>query len=483
MTYEDLVDALQDVFDLDDIARHKTVGRMQDRAKALGKLALFKDAYKDAKRRAEDYIARVEADIAQENHSTIFLERDRNGQPYKTIENYTAILRGDERFDTLVLNELTRRPEVTENLKTRAWTDADDSVALGHIESTYRLYDESKYRHAMNALLMQRAYNPIKTIVDMLEWDGQPRIEEFLVKWGKAQDNRAVREASRLIFAGGIHRLYNPGCKFDDVVILVGAQGGGKSTLVRWLNIRDEFFAEVNEIDGQKGIESLAGAWICELSELLALRRAKEVEAVKGYITRQRDKYRMPYARLVTDNPRRNIFIGTTNNVQFLTDKTGNRRFYPVEVECTGTWLYDNKEECQEYIKQCWAEARELYYDGKLQNYANYDIIDDLRDMQMAAVESDWREGAIEAYLETKPVGTKVCVMTLWEHALDMPEGQKPKRNESGEIGLIMRGMDGWVRYRANAQHRYRFDGYGVQVAWEKVSNCFTHVNEDELPF
>ncbi len=397
MTYEDLVEALPDIFDLDDITRHKALGRMQDRAKALGKLMLFREAYRDAKNTAAEYIRRVAEDLAQENHSAVFLERDRNGQPYKTIENYLNILRGDERFDTLVLNELTRRPEVTENLKTRAWSDADDSASLGYIESTYQLCDEKKYQHAMNILLMQRAYNPIKTIVDMLEWDGTHRIEEFLIKWGKAQDTRAVREASRLIFAGGIHRLYNPGCKFDDVVILVGVQGGGKSTLVRWLNIKDDFFAEVNEIDGQKGVEALAGAWICELSELLALRRAKEVEAVKGYISRQCDKYRMPYAKLTTDNPRRNIFIGTTNNAQFLADKTGNRRFYPVEVECTGNWLYDHKDECKAYIEQCWAEARELYYDGKLQAFANFDLIEDLRDMQMAAVESDWREGAIEA--------------------------------------------------------------------------------------
>jgi predicted P-loop ATPase len=80
------------------------------------------------------------------------------------------------------------------------------------------------------------------------------------------------------------------------VPVLIGThQGEGKSTLVRWLAIHDKYFSEVTEMDGQRAIEQLAGAWICEIAELLAMTKAKEVESVKSYITRQRDKYRKPY--------------------------------------------------------------------------------------------------------------------------------------------------------------------------------------------
>ncbi len=156
----------------------------------------------------------------------------------------------------------------------------------------------------------------------------------------KAEDNEYTREVSRLIFAGGIHRLYSPGCKFDDVPVLIGtSQGEGKSTIVRWLAIHDDHFTEVTEIDGQKGVEQLEGAWICEIAELLALTKAKEQEAVKSYIARLKDKYRKPWGKNTDELPRRCIFIGTTNNEQFLRDKTGNRRFYPVKVNSKGQFI------------------------------------------------------------------------------------------------------------------------------------------------
>ena len=118
--------------------------------------------------------------------------------------------------------------------------------------------------------------------------------------------------------------------------IFMGKQGCGKSSFIRWLAIKDSFFKEISEIDGQKGIEAVEGAWICEMSELLALTKSKEVEAVKSYITRQNDTYRKPYERRITENPRKCIIIGSTNRSQFLTDKTGNRRFLPIQVNCDG---------------------------------------------------------------------------------------------------------------------------------------------------
>ena len=115
--------------------------------------------------------------------------------------------------------------------------------------------------------------------------------------------------------------------------VLIGTkQGEGKSTLVRWLAMKDDYFTEVTEIEGQKGMEAVEGAWICEMGELLALTKAREIEAVKSYLTRLADRYRRPFDRRVTDHKRQCIFIGTTNKEQFLTDKTGNRRFYPVKV-------------------------------------------------------------------------------------------------------------------------------------------------------
>lgn len=86
----------------------------------------------------------------------------------------------------------------------------------------------------------------------------------------------------------------------------------------------DAFFREVTVLEGQKGSEAVEGAWICEMAELLALRRAKDAEAVKGFISRQSDSYRRPYQRHTEDVPRGCIYIGTTNRAEFLTDVTGS---------------------------------------------------------------------------------------------------------------------------------------------------------------
>ena len=166
-------------------------------------------------------------------------------------------------------------------------------------------------------------------------------------------------------------------------------QGEGKSTLIRWLALDDKYFTEVSEFDGQRGIEALEGAWICEVGEMPAMVKAQQQEAVKAYLTRINDKYRKPFDKRVTEHPRQCIFIGTTNKAQFLTDKTGNRRFYPVVVHQSGYDLFEHEEEIKADIKQCWAEALHLYKENKLLPYADRKLIDVIRKEQANAVEDD----------------------------------------------------------------------------------------------
>ena len=316
----------------------------------------------------------------------------------------------------------------------------------------------------MRIVFAENKYNPVKDIIESTKWDGTPRINELLCKWLGVEDEPYAHEVSRLIFAGGIHRIYNPGCKFDDMPVLVGRQGEGKSTFVRWLAMEDEFFREVNEIDGQKGIEALEGAWICEMGELLALTRAKEVEAVKSYLTRLNDHYRKPFDKRTSDHARQCIFIGTTNKAEFLTDKTGNRRFYPVICNNSGYDLFNHKEEIQNDIRQCWAEAKYLYDVGELNPYADRSLLEIIRKKQAAAVEDDYRVGMIEAYLNEKDKNGNdrdmVCVVELWQEALK--EYGKPNKRDSVEIGMIMSSFTDWEK----SSKAFRVNNYGVQRVW-----------------
>ena len=394
-----------------------------------------------------------------------------------SIDTFLRLM--NERFsDSIRYNVLLGRAEVlNDDGKTwLPWNDTNDAALRWHFQSTDGLAHKENLADAFRLFCAQNQVNPLTNLLDTLVWDGTPRISNFLHKVLKANDNAYIREVSRLIFAGGIHRAYNPGCKFDDMAVLIGEkQGEGKTTLVRWLALEDEFFREVTDMSGREGIESLSGAWICEVGELLAMTRVKESEAVKSYITRQEDTYRAPYDRHPQTKPRRCIFIGTTNNAQFLSDKTGNRRFYPVRCHCTGYDLFNNKAEIKEYIRQCWAEALALYKEDKLPPYANRDLLMEIREEQEKAMEDDWRIGMIQSYMERKNPGETVSVIELWYLALNQDAKSKPARKDSIEIMQIASRMPGWER----AEKPARTAEYGLQkvlvkrfTALEKPPDC-----------
>lgn len=399
------------------------------------------------------------------------LAPDEKGRPANTVNNFFLIMVQDRKFESVRYNELTGCAEIhTFNkgrLEIRRWTDADEAESTRYIEEQYGLYSRDKHASALRLLFNERKYNPIKDIVDGIVWDGQSRIREFLIKWAKCEDNPYTREVSRLIFAGGINRLYAPGTKFDDVPILIGTkQGEGKSSLIRFLAINDSYFGEISSVEGQVSIEQLQGKWICEISELLMLTKNKDQEAVKAYITRSVDSYRKPWDKNVTEFPRRCIFLGTSNDSNPLVDKTGNRRYYPVEVHCNGYELFDHEQECRDYILQCWAEARELYKAGKMPNYADRKYVELYREAQENAMQDDWRVGAITAFLDKKSAGEYTCVREVAHRALspnpDFPH--EPSLAESKDLGRILNKLPDWERVNGS-----RVVGiYGNQRCWRK---------------
>ena len=409
-------------------------------------------------------------------NAEIALAFDGQGKPLSTIDNFLLILRNDKEFESLRFNQLSYSPEHIVNGKLERWQDKDDSKARFYIEQKYKIHNREKLDDALRILFAEREYHPIKQIIESVEWDGVSRIQELFIKWLKCEDTPYIREVTRLVFAGGIHRLYNAGCKFDDVCVLIGTkQGEGKSSFVRWLAIKDEFFTEVTEIEGQKGVEAIEGAWVCEIAELLAVTKSKEVEAVKSYITKLVDRYRRPFDRRTTDHKRQCVFIGTTNKEQFLTDKTGNRRWYPVKVNSSGYDLHDNKNAIQADILQAWAEAKYLYDKGELKPYANRNLLEDIRAKQEQAVEDDYRVGMITEYLSHQ-YKDRVCILELWKYALDN-QFSKPTRRESNEIALILQSIGGWERTKVE-----RHSEFGNQQFWHRVPN-WEEIKDGELPF
>lgn len=382
-----------------------------------------------------------------------------------TIETFLTLL--EDTFEgSIRLNKLSSKPEQLVDGKWEPWGDADDAVVRLHFQSRYDLYHKQHLDDAFRIYLKTHAVDPLLDMLNSLKWDGKPRIEQALNHLTGCGDTPYTREVSRLLFSGGIHRAYRPGCKFDDVPVLVGRQGGGKSALVRLLAMDDTFFREVKTFEGSEGVEALSGGWIIEIPEMLATARAKEVELVKAYITRQEDTYRVPYDKYVNALKRRCIFVGTTNNPTFLVDRTGNRRFYPINCEISGYAFFDHIEEHREYVRQCWAEARTLFERGELKPYASFDLLSEIKEVQEAAVEDDPREGLIRAYCERLPVGSVVCVMELWVRALNQDASMKlPSRRDSIDIGQAVMKIPGWER----TKRAVRTTEYGVVKGFRKA--------------
>ena len=406
------------------------------------------------------------------------LQTDIKNNPLKTIPNFVRIFEFDNNLKDLVrFNELTNSAE---NARTgKVWNDHDDSLVKAYIEQVYQIRNNECYYDAFNIASHKRTYNPIKIIIESNKWDGKPHIENLLQKYLGCEDNAYTKEVARLIFAGGIARLYDNGCKFDFMPIFKGKQGSGKSSFIRWLAINDSWFKEVSDIDGQEGREAVEGAWICEISELLALTKSKEVEAVKSFITRQNDSYRKPYERRVTDNPRKCIFIGTTNKTQFLTDKTGNRRFLPIETYSDGYDLYAKEKECREEILQCWLEAKHNYDNNNYSLVANKEILDEIIKQQQECLEDDWRVGVIEKYIANK---RQTCVKDIWDNAFGFSEKPMTKKDSNDIVSIFDNEfLEDWEKVST-----IRFNEYGRQKGWRrklKPNSDLIPIDNEELPF
>ena len=380
-------------------------------------------------------------------------------------------MENDRHYDGIRYNEMRGKAEIHSivkgELKVDPWTDADEAQSMNYIESAFGIYSKDKHSAALRILFQKRAYNPLVQIVESIEWDGKDRCQHFLTKWGLAEDSPYTREVSRLIFAGGIHRLYEPGCKFEDVPILMGDQGCGKSTLVRYLAINDDFFGELKVMEGQQAIEDLSGKWIMEIPEMSAFTKAKDQEAIKAFISRQRDSYRKPYDRNTTELYRRCTFLASSNDRNCLVDKTGNRRWYPVELKSNGYDIFEQEAEIRDYVNQCWAEAREHLHDKEMQPFADRRLLDKFQEAQENAMQDDWREGAIRAFLDKKVPGELTCVREVCHRALspnpDFPK--EPSLIESKDIGKILNRLPDWERVNGSR----KVGNYGNQKCWRKT--------------
>ena len=445
-----------------------------------------------AKERTQAAQTEFESESDDEDWQTV-LELDKQGKVKDTLTNIAAILRHDPQLQNIVYNEFKCMVDVIGDLPWKqvkpGWGDTDISCAKLYFERVYGIWSPTKFKDALLAVVSaERLYHPIKEYFETLQWDGTERVDTLLIDYLGAEDTQYVRAVTRKTLAAAVARVYEPGIKFDSILVLNGPQGIGKSTLFTLLG--KQWYSDslsITDMKDKTAAEKLQGYWILELGELAGMKKV-DVETMKSFVTRTDDKFRQSYGVVVESHPRSCIIVGSTNSEGgFLRDITGNRRFWPVHVSGNGKF---HPWELTE-VDQIWAEAIERYRAGE-ELYLKGRVAADAYAMQQDAMESDDREGVIADYLETLlPVnwdkmdlfqrrsflggsefdgapkaGTvrreKVCIMEIWCECFGK-ERQNLKRSDSYEVESILMKVGGWEPIQGLKSGKTRFPLYGPQ--------------------
>lgn len=363
--------------------------------------------------------------------------------------------------------------------KDTAWTDSDLAELSLYLERYYGIVNRQNIKTARTAVWGRNAFHPIKDYLESLEWDGKPRLDTLLVDYLGAQDNAYVRAVTRKFFVAAVARILNPGTQFDEILTLEGPQGCGKSQFIRHIAGDDWVNDSLQTFTGKEAYEALQGSWFVEVAELAANRRA-DVNQSKHFISKQSDRFRKAYAELTGNYKRQCVFVGTTNQTDFLRDMTGNRRWWIVSVDGSGP--KDIWKDLAAERDQIFAEARHFFEAGEpihldkeiaklaevVQEEYRYksvreDQIAEFLEMELPEGWETMELAARQMWLETHDKEgvekrERVCLLEIWQEVLGGIRGHFPNADQR-EIRDILKKL-GWTK---EPSKRRMGKLYGVQ--------------------
>ena len=478
--------------DMDDEAKDGTPTNRMPSYNAMCELAASdtKVAALLAKERHDEAVKEFEGissnnNDAPENWMQKLKINPRTGVPLSTINNVVIILGNDPNLkNKFALNEFAGRGEVlallpwetpTEDEKTeyrrRLWSDTDTNNLYCYMEELYGITKRNVIDSALDIHSTKNKFNLVQDYIKALEWDGTPRLDTLFIDYLGAEDDAYTRAVCRKSFTAAVARAMVPGCKFDNMLILCGRQGLGKSTLLDKMS-RGWFNDSIRTFEGKEASELLPGVWIVEVAELDAFRKT-DVSRIKQFLSLRADRYRAAYGRNMSEFPRRCVFFGTCNQMEFLQDTTGNRRFWPVDVGINNPAKRVWKDLTDEVIDQIWAEAKmrwqigeNLFLSGDIEQAAN-DRQEAHRDVSPregkiidfvnCKVPADWSTWtldrrrdfwALEAHGNYQLVEReRICPIEVW---CELFNGSMTnyKAADIAEIRAVITSMQGWQRTR-----------------------------------
>lgn len=369
----------------------------------------------------------------------------------------------------------------------RIWTDTDDAGLYQHMEATYGITGREKIDTALMLAVASNKVNEVRDYLEGLKWDGVKRVETLLPDYLGSEDNIYTRAVMRKALTAAVVRAVVGGVKYDYMPIFAGPQGIGKSTFLANLG-RKWFSDSLTTFEGKEAAEMIQGTWINEVGELSAFTK-QETQVIKQFLSKREDIYRAAYGRRTDKYLRRCVFFGTSNDVEFLRDATGNRRFWPVDVGVQAP-TKDVWEDMPAEVDQIWAEAYVYYLSGE-SLFLSHEENEMAIQQQDAHREVSSHEGAVIEYVEamvpeswhtlTKemrrmyltgnmaaPEGIRmikkdrVCIAEIWEEAIG-GKLQYIKTSDKRDISNILTSL-GWRRTKSSVS----FGPYGKQRGFER---------------
>ena len=419
-----------------------------------------------------------------------------------TLANIILILRNDKElkfkiFKDIFSSRILVRDGVPWDRKfetpDRIWNDTDDAGLRWYLESFYGITSTNKIMDGVSLIAEENAENKVATRLQSTQWDGEKRLETLFIDYLGCEDNVYTREISEKSLVAAVRRAIYGGIKWDNMPILIGPQGVGKSTFLKILGM-DWYNDSLVNVEGKDACELIQGSWILEMGELSSLRKS-ELNLVKNFLSRTDDIFRASYGRRAQKYPRRCAFFGTANDTNFLRDETGNRRFWPIDC-----FIYKPKKsifnDLNDELDQIWAEACELaknkfyslvlskeaekiakeeqdshsednVYRGIIIDYLDKKIPKDAWDSMdlfgRRAYLNDY-ENMKKQYDESDLIlRDKICVAEIWEEALKM-DIRYLKKSDSIEINKILSSLYKWEKIKQSS----RFGKYGVQKGFKR---------------
>ncbi len=373
------------------------------------------------------------------------LRKNAAGTPRAIVSNVLQCLRGDPwlrgvvGWDEFAGRVLLRRnpPWFTKVPVGAEWSDALDVLLAEYLQREWGLMVGSALvAEAVQASALENAFHPVRDYLKALRWDGEPRIDGFLVDYFGVAPSEFVFQVGKKWLIGAVARIFQPGAKVDTMLILEGEQGIGKSSGLAAL--AGEWFADsLGDIRTKESAEQIQGKWVVEIAELDSLNRAEE-SAIKAFLSRTSDRFRPAYGRRAIDVPRQTVFAGTTNGDAYLKDPTGGRRFWPVRC---GRVAVDRLRSERD---QLWAEAVARHREG-VTWWLNAEVESEAREVQAARRLEDPWEAEISDWLNRRVDRFPTCTEILYG-CFDKHKSTCTRADEM-RVSACMKRL-GWERIR-----------------------------------